>query len=84
MPHYFLHIRDGDSFVEDLEGTGFDDLDAARLEAVAAAREILAEKIVAGEEVDGQWFEICDAEGRVLDKVVFRDVMKLPGSDASS
>jgi hypothetical protein len=45
MPHFFLHIRDRDGLTADPEGTGLPDLEAARTDALAAAREILAEPI---------------------------------------
>ena len=83
MPIFYLHIRDGGELVEDPEGIDFPDLDAARREAVAAAREMLAEKILAGEEVDGQQIEICDDEGRLLAKVPFRETFSLPNSPLS-
>ena len=48
MPRFHFHVRDGDSLLEDLEGADFPGLDAARADAVAASREILAERIKAG------------------------------------
>lgn len=45
---YYLHVRDGDQFIEDPEGSEFDNLNAARDEALNAARKILAERVKAG------------------------------------
>lgn len=77
MPKLFLHIHDGGEFIEDLEGMTYPDVEAARAEAVDAAREMLAEKVRQGIEIDGQWIDICDEEGRSLASVRFRDQMKL-------
>ena len=78
MALYFLHIRDGETLQEDVEGSEFDTLECAIADARLAAREIMAEKVLAGYEPDGQSFEIADAEGRVLAIVPFRSALK-PG-----
>ena len=75
MPRFFLHIRDADGLFEDPEGSDLPDLDAARSEAEAAAREIAAEALRAGKPADGRRFEIADGAGRVLAIVRFRDVL---------
>lgn len=74
MALFFFHLRDGDHFAEDLEGGEFLDLAAARNEAIAAAREILAERLKAGRQLNGQQIEICDNEGTRLDTVQFKSV----------
>ena len=38
MPRFFLHIRDGNWLVEDLDGSDLPDLDAARLGGEAQRR----------------------------------------------
>ena len=76
MPHFFLHIRDGDRWIEDREGIDFAELDAAKAEATSAARELLAERMKAGQAIDGQKFEICDASGRKHAEVFFRDAFR--------
>jgi len=78
MPRYYLHIRDGSSFYEDLEGSDLKDLDAARAAAADGAREILAERVRMGLLIDGQKFEICDGAGTLLATVSFKSVLKLP------
>lgn len=78
MPQYFFHVRDGDGLTEDPDGSDLPDLEAARTEAAIAAREIAAEHVRAGKAVDGLRFEICDAAGRKLATVPFRDALK-PG-----
>ncbi len=71
MPRF--HFRDGDSLVGDLEGAEFPGLDAARADAVAASREILAERIEAGLPLGGLRFEIHDEAGRLVATVPIRD-----------
>jgi hypothetical protein len=41
MPRFFLHIQDGDRRIEDPDGSELPDLEAARAEAVSAARDFL-------------------------------------------
>ncbi|WP_376776766.1 DUF6894 family protein [Rhizobium laguerreae] len=48
MPKYFFHVRRNDVFEEDVEGIDLATPDQAREEAIAAAREIVAERICAG------------------------------------
>jgi hypothetical protein len=49
MPRFFLHIRDHSTLIEDLEGADFTDLSAAIEEAAASARDLMAERLKAGE-----------------------------------
>ena len=76
MPHFYLHIRDGDVLIEDPDGSDLPDLDAARAEALAGARDILASRLRAGEVVDGQRIEITDATGGVLAVVPLKDAIR--------
>ena len=45
MGLYFFHIRRGDQFIQDFEGEEFANLEAARAEAITAARDILASDV---------------------------------------
>ncbi len=76
MPTFHLHLRN-DGRIEDGEGGDHADLDAARREAVAADREIMSERMRAGEVLDGSAIEICDASGTLLETVRFRDAFRL-------
>ncbi|MEE7446915.1 hypothetical protein MRF4_03255 [Methylobacterium radiotolerans] len=78
MPHFYLHIRDGQWLVEDLDGTDLPDLDAARTEAERSARALLEIQQVDGAVLAGQSFEIADASGQVLAVVPLKDVLQLP------
>ena len=77
MPSYYFHIRDGDRLIEDPDGSELPNLEAARAEAFAAAREAIAEQIRMGKSVGGRSFEIADEAGRVLATVTSRDVLRL-------
>ena len=77
MPRYYFHVRSHDSLDEDPEGAEFSSLDAAHNEAVRAAREIIAEKVLSDDIIDGQSFEITAEDGTVLGDVPFRSVLRL-------
>jgi len=76
MPRFFINIRDGDRLIEDEEGSVLPDVEAACREAVLAARDILSSKLRAGEEVNGQIFEITDENNIVRATFPLRDVLK--------
>ena len=73
-----MHIFEGTDIAIDEDGIVLADLDAARSEAIAGARDILAEQLKNGEELNGQHIDIVDESDRVLDTIYFRDVYRLP------
>jgi hypothetical protein len=76
MRRYFLHLKKiGGYILYDEEGYEFRDLEAARAEALEAARELLASAIKAGWDLDTQAIIIADAEGRELDEVPLMTVL---------
>lgn len=77
MPRFYFHVRHDDELDEDPEGAELESLEQAEDEAVKAAREILAEKVAKGDEVDGHRFEITSEAGEVLKVVPFRSVLRL-------
>jgi len=76
MPRYYFHLREGDRLDRDPEGTELATLDLAVEEVQHAARELLARKILQGEVVDGQIFEISSEQGEILDKVPLKSVVR--------
>jgi hypothetical protein len=72
VPRYFLHIDELDT---DPEGSELPDLEAARREAILAAREMLAEWIISGAEDVPTRIIIADEAGNVLSVVQIRDVV---------
>jgi hypothetical protein len=77
MPRYFFHIRSGDDLIRDLEGVELESPVQAQEEAEAAAREILSMKVLKGEVVNGDRFEVLDNEGAMVLSVEFRDLLLL-------
>jgi hypothetical protein len=54
MPPFLLNIRDGDTLLRDPEGSEFPDLETARAEALAGARDVLGDEIKADQVRDGR------------------------------
>ncbi|WP_245409256.1 hypothetical protein [Shinella sp. WSJ-2] len=77
MPRFYFHIRDGDVHEIDPDGLEFASLEDAVVDARKAAREMLAEKLIANEHIDGQRFEIADETGNVVETVPFKSVLRL-------
>jgi hypothetical protein len=69
MGRFFFHIRMSDQVISDQEGLDLPDVAAARLEALAAARYILADAIRSGSDNIPEAFLIADGEGRELETV---------------
>ncbi len=77
MPRLHLHIHDGAGLIQDEEGREFASIDDARQSAVQSARELLSEELAQGLLKLAGWIEIADAQGRFLDRVSFRDVVRI-------
>lgn len=76
MPRYFFHVREGSSFHRDEEGQELPDVEAARQEAVNAAREMLGEKLLhGGGSLNHRTIEIADETGHVVDEINSRDAL---------
>src|SRR5262245_9865753 len=67
MPLFFLHIRDGERLIRDLDGSFHDDLEGARSEAIESARELMAAGILDEGRIGiERSITICNASGTVL------------------
>lgn len=77
MPKFYFHIRDGQDLARDPEGAEFETLEAARKEAINSARELLSQRILRGDVVDGQAFELTGEDGAVAEIVRFKDAMRV-------
>jgi hypothetical protein len=76
MPQFYFNIRKGDALLKDPEGAEFMSVDAARDEAIAAAREIMSEQIGRGEFPEpNSCFEINDDGGRLVLTVSFDEAL---------
>lgn len=74
---FYFHIRDGEHREIDTIGLEFPSLEHAVLDARIAAREILAEMLVANETVNAPCFEIADESGRILATIPYLSGLRL-------
>ena len=76
MPRYYLHIQQGDQLLQDPDGIECPNLEAARAEAVAGIRDILAEAIKRGAD-DGldDVLVVADVSGRELMTIPFTEAL---------
>jgi hypothetical protein len=77
MPRFFFNILNNRRLQVDQEGVDFATIDEAVEEARMSAREILSEKVLSGDEIDGQRFEITTDDGTIVEVVPFRSVLNL-------
>ncbi len=75
MTRYYFNIRCKDGLIEDTEGQEVRSLEEARAEAVASARELLAEAVLLGQKFDHRAFEISDEAGATIEVVPFSDAV---------
>jgi hypothetical protein len=78
MGRFYFHIRTGDELAHDPEGSDLADISEARREALAGARELLADAIKAGKERVPDAFVIADETGRAIETVPFAAVLPSP------
>jgi len=76
MPGFFLHVRDGVSFIPDPDGSCLLDVAAARAEAILCARGLMSQSIIRdGHPGTERCFEITDDEGNTVAMVPFREAI---------
>ena len=75
MSRFYLHQQTRAGIIKDPDGTEAIDLMAARHEAILAARQLLANAILAGVTPLGTAFRITDDAGTLLLIVPFRDAL---------
>ncbi len=79
VPRYYFHLIN-DMDVADFQGVELSNLEDARSEAVHQARGMIGEMTkTEGRIVLSHRIDIEDEEGRVLDSVVFRDIVRIEG-----
>jgi hypothetical protein len=84
MARYYLNLRNGGGYVEDLEGQELPDLAAARLHAIDGIRSVLSEEARRGEiDLRGS-IEIADAHGNILLVLPFSDAVNLRLNEKSA
>ena len=77
MPHYYLHVCNGNGFVEDEEGQELPDLDAARAAAIRGARDIMADDIRRGELDPASFIEVEDSDHHYLFTLQFSEAVRI-------
>ena len=76
MPRYYFHVRDAEGLSVDFEGADFASDERACDEAKQAAKEMLAERILRDELLDGTMFEVFKSDGVLVAKIPLMSVMR--------
>lgn len=76
MPRYFFHVYD-DVIVHDDEGAELPNGEAARLNAIRAARDIIAEQVRHGHFVLSHWIDVVDEQGEAVLTITFGDAVDI-------
>jgi hypothetical protein len=82
MTRYYIHQFHDGEWIRDDEGDEFLSLEKLKLELTAAAREIMADRLIKGEAPDHSRFEVVDEEGRTILVFPFKDA--IPGNGEHS
>ena len=78
MARYFFHILDRGHRIPDEEGSDWPNLEAAKNEARASARDLAAQAIQRGESPSTICVEIHDPVGRILAALAVEEVLDHP------
>jgi hypothetical protein len=74
MNHYYMNIQKKTGAIEDEDGLDLPDDQAARQEALAAARQILEEQALLGVPAEAQTLEVRDEDGKIIAKLAIDQV----------
>ena len=77
MPRFYLHVCNGNGFVEDEEGADLPDAEAARLRAIEGLRDLLASELRDGELNMASFIEIEDENHLLVTTVPFMDAVQV-------
>ena len=75
VPRYFFNIRTAGDLIRDLEGIDLPNEAAARIEAVQAAREIIADTIKSGGRIGDHAIQVDDEVHALAFTIQFRDLV---------
>lgn len=78
MRYYLNQVHRGECILDE-EGECFPDLEALKSEVIVAAREIMAERLLTGEDLNHSRFEVKNESGEVVLVLPFSDA--IPASD---
>jgi hypothetical protein len=76
VPRYFFHVFD-DVIAQDEEGMELPSIEAARLNALIGARDLIAEQVKRGYFVLSHWIDVVDEQGTPVLTVTFRDAVDI-------
>lgn len=77
MPRYFFHIRAHGQVECDTEGVELPNADAARREAIAAARDMVVEAVVGNNVIDQRKIEVVAESGDLVATVPLQSVINI-------
>jgi hypothetical protein len=72
---FYFHVRDFNGRISDPEGSELPDMDAARTEARASARDLAIEDLRCGQAVADRCIEIMEG-GAVIESLMVHDVIR--------
>jgi hypothetical protein len=78
MGHFYFHLKDGDELIADDEGADLPSVEAAKVEADHAIREMLCDALKSRAEKVPEALVIADESGRTLHVLPFAAVLPEP------
>lgn len=76
MPRYFFNVYD-DIVALDEEGVELPNVQAARLHAVAGARDLIVAQVKHGYLVRSHWIDVVDERGEVVLSITFGEALEI-------
>ncbi|CAA9545068.1 MAG: hypothetical protein AVDCRST_MAG23-2458 [uncultured Sphingosinicella sp.] len=76
MPRFFFNVYD-DIIAEDEEGVELPNLDAARLQALRGARDLIAEQVRHGYIMLSHWIDVMDEHGAKVLTLTFGEAVDI-------
>jgi hypothetical protein len=77
MPRYYLHMSDGNGFIEDEEGVDLPDEEAARATALRCARDVMMGEVRSGTLDLTSFIEVEDEQRKLLFTLTFADALEV-------
>lgn len=77
MPRYFFHLRSGEDVLLDREGRQLASLEAAAAAALAEARGVVSQEVLAGRVMLCQRIDVEDEGRKLLHRLEFRDAVEV-------
>ena len=76
MPRYFFNVYD-DVVAIDEEGLELPNLQAARLQALAGARDLIVTQVRHGYMVRSHWIDVADVKGEIVLSLTFGEAVDI-------